>query len=245
MKLKSYFILLFILAGLSISNAGNPSSEKEKAREAFKSINQAYIAGDVSMQISYKLFPTRNAVTPSNTATGYYYKQKNNYHSLLMGVETMQNEKYHITVDTSENIIVVANPVKTFFNAAATIDMESALAFCSSIRITEGAKEDIYRLGFNSERFEYSSIDISVDKYDHYIRKVTLYWKEGVSLNDEEEEKGIKNKPRVEIDYVPEKRKSASLSKEFSETPYFSMQQGKLIPASKFKGFKIMDQRVR
>lgn len=220
-------------------------TDNQAIKEKLKKVNDTYTSmNNFSMNVTYNLYPTYKSTVPSDIYKGYYKKVKTNIHSHLLGIETIQSEKIRIVIDSSDKLMLLANPVLTSKVALVSFNLDSALALCSRVELKQDqADEDVFKLLFDDEESEFSSILICIDKKQNLIKKLTLFYNTAVPLNNEDEN-SAKEKPRVDIIYSDVNTKATAAKNEFSESNYFSMLKGKYVPAKQYEKYKIINQKL-
>ena len=238
MKDKTYIFSLFLLA-FFLQNV-----YAQIAKEDFKKVNDAYRnTMNLSMDVTYKLYESYKSTTPKDILTGSFKKQDNNILSNLLKIETMQNTKYKIIVDAANKILVVADP-QHYMNNAITVDIDSVLAFCSSVDYREtGQKLKVYKLNFDNIFFEYNSIEIFINKYTYFLDKLTLYFRDAVSI-DKNDPDSPKEKPRLEIAYSSVNKDPKFGKNLFSEKKYIDINDGKFTCSALYKNYQLINQKL-
>ena len=101
--LVTFLPLVFISSTLTEKKI----NEKEAAA-IFKKIADWFKDTDkFTVNTEFKTFKSHETITPYETLTGFVKKQGRLFHSYLMGIHTIQNEKYQLMIDTTNKIISV------------------------------------------------------------------------------------------------------------------------------------------
>lgn len=225
------------------STAGNPAVEK--AKEEFAKVNKTYALEKFTVQMVYKYYYEYNATSPGETQTGVYYKNGAESYSKIMGIETIRNHKMSLVIQNDEKIMVVSNPVKD--NGPMTIALDTLVQICESFNRTELPDNQIkYELKFKSGiAFEYTKMDVYIDKQNYYINKLVLYYSEQeMVLENPDETKTIH--PKLEITYKGFNTNYASSPTLFSDTPYVVLvSQNKYKATPKYSGYQVYNQKFK
>ncbi|MDQ3110963.1 MAG: hypothetical protein M3R17_13805 [Bacteroidota bacterium] len=228
MKKLSAPVFLFLLCC-----AVSMGARAQNAKEDFMKVNRNYSAAtELGMKIHFALFSDYNGTTPFEVQDGSYLKKGTNFYSDLMGIKTIQNSETRLTVNENDKTIIVSDPLKSSKNPSE-VNLDSILSKCSDVVFTDaGQGEKLYRLRFDKTSFfEFDIIDIRIGS-DSYIKKLILYYREAVSLD--ETNSGLKKeKPRLEITYNSITTSPVIEQDQFSEKKYIagSGKKTSLLPA--------------
>jgi hypothetical protein len=241
--LKIYFPV-FILALLSLSftkSEWKVLSAKEantKFAELNSKINEL---SSFTVSVSHRTFENYETTKWAFQYDGYVKKQGNNYHSLLMGLHTIQNEKYKLVMDTSKHIILVSLPSEQVDLGNYTAQNEKLMSACKEIKMKTEPEKTIFHFVFN-EMMMYSKSELSFNKellplsIKIYLNKQVKVKKDGVEKLD---------KPRVEVNYTNYIKNVKFSANEFSEKKYFREVNSSFIPAEAYKDYTIKDLRLK
>lgn len=243
-----YYILssLFFLITISVK-AQMPQwmeSNKQEVAKDFERMNNWYRTTPAySVNVTHSTFEDYKTLSPFERMTGYFYKDHNNYHSFLLGIHTIQNAKCKVVVDTSNTIILVATPDKTFENAINMKEFEDGLSICKVFKKIESAKEKRLRLEFGTAG-TINAYEIIIYP-EGMVKEIVVFYNKAVK-KDEDDPKSEKKKPRLTISFSNYKTNvKFNYSEEFSETEYIKIDdKKKLTLQNKYKIFKLSDQRL-
>jgi len=245
LKYNSCIILFFFFASAVNAQVAKPEYVgRTDMAKVFKQINNWFINTPIySLSVTHASYESYKTTIPVEKAAGYFKKNKNNYHSFLIGIHTIQNKTYKIVIDSSEKIILVANPDKLIWNTYTTSDYDTLLKTCATIKVTTVGNDKLYRMDFNSES--------PIAWYEFLInpnglpKEIVWYYNQEIK-KDEEDEASEKVKPRVSITFS-NYNSSAVLdyNKEFNEGIYFTNTNNKISLTEKYKNYKLNDQRVK
>jgi hypothetical protein len=196
----------FILGALIFSTCwimANPTGDWEPVSndELVKVFNdcetQFNSSGSFQVNVSHESFKDHKTIQREDISKGYYLKDKNHYHSFLVGVHTIQNDKLKLSVDTSERIILVMLPEKTegFMNENKSLMIAQNIQ--SSSKMRKGG-ETLYKVVFKPNAgLEFYELAVDEKKV---VKKLTLYYSTAIPQNPDDVN-SPKSKPRVEITF--------------------------------------------
>jgi hypothetical protein len=171
------------------------------------------------MQISYTLFADPQTQKASETESAVVYKLGSARLMKLGKVETLTTEKYSITVDNDEKLILV-NKNSIGKSGDLPIDLDSLAKFITNTRFTKEGGKGIYKLGLKAG--EYESVEIEFNTATYLISKLTLYLR---NYDDKEEgENRLSNKPRLELSITDFTTTPVISKTELLETKYVRIQ---------------------
>jgi hypothetical protein len=211
--------------------------------EVFKEVNAQYSKTEnVSMDIHYELFTNYSAPLAYESSTGTYVKQGSNYYSSLLGITTMQNKKYALSVSENDKMIVVSNPVK-IGKAPSLVETDSLLKRCTSTEVkktTEG--NTLCVLHFENAPFsEFDRIEMEVGK-NSFITRMTLYYREAVNLNESDPQLK-KEKPKLVISYSNINTYPVIKAGQFSERTFIIDNGDKITGAPAYSTYRILNHK--
>jgi hypothetical protein len=209
----------------------------------FREVNTAYAkASSMSMQIQYKLYTNYISVTPYESSAGEFVKQNNNYYSSLLGITTIQNNKYKLSISDNEKTIIVSDPHASE-KSPSVPQIDSMLAKCSSSELkteANGYKNCI--LHFEKNPFsEFDRIEIEINT-DHFVSKLVMFYREAVTL-DETNPSLKKEKPRLEISYSSITAHPVFAEDQFSEKKYISADGKKIALTPSFATYRLLNYK--
>ena len=240
------FLFIFILSSVSMK-AQTPLwssiSKDEMAKIFEKMSNSLKNTQSYSMVVTHSSYENYKTNTPFEQSKGYFKKDKNNYHSFLLGIHTIQNTKYKMSVDTSAKVIMVAkNENNSIFDTYQLQDYKDLIDVCSSIKTMDIGTDKQYRLEFK-DGYSLSSQEFTVSP-DGILKQITLYYAKAVQL-DPEDKNSAKVKPRLSISFSEYKKNAAfNYKNEFDESAYFYKSGEKLMLTEKYKHYELSDQRL-
>lgn len=228
----------FAVPGIQWQNA-----KKEEVAKVFGDMSRWYSAtATYSVTVTHSSYRDYTAQTPADISKGYFKKDKENYHSFLLGIHTVQNKRYKVVVDTINEVIMISDPDKAMQSVFTQVDYEASLGLCAAVK--EGAVENgkAYRVEFK-ESFPFTAYEVRMDN-GGMMREMTLFYNRELPLNPDDKN-SKKVKPRVSIS-LSAHNKSASFSyaEEFDESKYFIKKDNRYYPTDRYRKCKIMDLTV-
>lgn len=195
-----------------------------------------------SLSVTHASYENYTTMVPVEKAVGYFKKDKNNYHSFLLGIHTIQNSTYKIVIDSSEKIIAIANPDQLVWNTYTLDDYALLLKNCSTIKVSTSGLDKRYRFEF-AEGYGLSGYEFLINP-DGLPKEVVSYYSQEIK-KDESDKNSPKVKPRVSITFSGYKKNPVlSYKEEFDESVYFIKKNNKPLLTEKYKDFKFNDQRL-
>ena len=232
-RLKIYTVLFWLIA-VKVGVAQN-------AAQDFKKINNVYKEHKLlSMDIEYIYYQDEKSKEATEIKKGYFKKNEENVISILMGVTTIQNGRYMLTIDDENKVIVVSKP-KIEFNSPMITSIDSILKLCSSVNYLEPAKnEKAYQLNFKKNKGNYKAITIVYQSDNYFLKEMVFSFHEPV-LTDVNDEASIKKIPKLVIKYSNIDTKTNVPLTSFSELKYFNKTKGNFIGVGKYKEYKFIN----
>ncbi len=171
-QILSITLLIFTFIPLGAQQAVKLTSKE--ASELVRKINERILdARHYSCEMSYQIFNTHTDSQALETISGYYRRSGSNEHSMLLGIETIQNEDERVVVDSSgQSIVLVAPVVKP---QLIEENLQLALASCNNISLVNGKGQSILRF-IPDERSltNIKSMEIVFDNDKYFIRSISM-----------------------------------------------------------------------
>lgn len=228
--------ILFILALLCLGEC-----IAQNAVQDFKMINNTYVKNELlSMDIEYIYYQDENSKIATETKKGSFKKSGKNILSSLIGITTIQNERYMWMIDNENKVIVVSKP-KISFDMTMISSIDSMLKVCSSVDFKElSKKEHSYQLNFNKNSDNYKSISVIYNADTYFLNNITISFREPV-LTDVNNEASVKKIPKLKIQYSNINTKPNLSSISFSEQKYFEVKDQKIFGKGQYKEYTFIN----
>lgn len=248
MKIKYHIIpilIIFLFSGFIIQENKWEEISISDMTNNIKKIEDFYKnTSSYSLKITHKTFKSHTETKVEDFSNGFFIKDaKNNYHSYSLGIHTIQNAKYKLTIDSTNKSILVSDPDKAFTKEVKVSELKDFLKICTAIKKYNGEKNDYYKFEFGKTG-TYKAYEIIVNE-NWQITKIKIYFNTEV-LSDPSNEKSAKTKPRGEILFTDYKTGIIpDYKKYFDESQYITVKNNEFNPTEKFKGFTVYDLRVK
>ena len=248
MRVKKLYIICFILFVFSFLRVQSQdvawkTITKEEMANVFEQLSNWFKSPSVySFTVTHASYENYKTIVPYEKSVGYFKRDKINYHSFLLGIHTIQNKKYKISVDTASKIIMVANVDSSSWDTYKLDDYKVLLESCVAIKVFNEKTDKHYRLEFR-EGYPLSSYEFLIAA-NGVLKEITWYYAKEVQ-KDPDDEHSAKVKPRLNITFSDYKKNQVfNYKNEFDESVYFFNKGNKLVVTEKYKKFEISDQRL-
>jgi hypothetical protein len=193
-----------------------------------------------AVNVTHATYKGHDSEIPYQQSTGYFHYENGKYHSWLLGVHTMQDEKYKVVVDSINKILIVSDPDSKTTNELMQLNYTNSERYLVSCKQSKTEKGEKFKLDFN-EVPSYSSYLLSIED-DGEIKGLTVYYRAEYA-SDPQNSASPKVKPKLSISYSGFTDTPAFRSNEFSTAQYFTIENNILKPASSYSAYRIVDAR--
>ncbi|MEP6793777.1 MAG: hypothetical protein ABJB16_05580 [Saprospiraceae bacterium] len=241
------FLLQFVNCLFAFTLDAQPTFWKDESKEqlahVFDQMRTWHVLHtDYTITITHASFENYTTTIPYEKSTGYYRKVNDSYHSFLLGIHTIQNEKYKIILDTAGQTLMVANIDHSIWSAYTIEDYGYLLKACVATKVLNSGMDNRYRLEYG-EGYPLDSYEMLVSG-EGFLKEMVWYYRTDVP-KDIDNEDSEKTKPRLSITFSSFKKYQHVIADdEFDFTKYFKVVGNKLIPVGKYKDFTLSDQRL-
>ncbi|MBL7936962.1 MAG: hypothetical protein JNM51_14240 [Bacteroidia bacterium] len=238
--MKFLATVIYLLFNLSLVIGNTPM---EKAKVDFKKVNLTYSATPAfSLDIQYSVFDNHIGGNMIEQKNGQYFKSRGLSYTKILNIETIVNAKTTVVVNNDESVLLITDSKKIELSPLQT-NMDTLLKMCSSITTKDiGTTERFYSLNFGTNSSsEFSRIDVYINLSNFTIKKIIMFYNDGMSLNQSDfyaEEK----KPRLEITYKTFKIVTNINESLFSESTYMVLKDNQYKGIGKYSNYKIINQ---
>lgn len=193
--------------------------------------------------VKYKIssFKTHQEIIPYETAKGFVIRQNESFHNGVLGVHSIQNEKYRFVIDSIQRYIMIANPVdpESYETILNNIKLwKKQIITVKQLVTDQGMKLNVR---FN-ENLRTESMTLEFNK-EGFLKKSTVYFRIQLS-HDPTDKNSIKTAPRVETEYSEYKTSLTEIqNRSFDEKKYFIYSEKGFTPTQEYKSFKVKDTR--
>lgn len=244
-------VTVLILNGPSTAKAGNwESASKKEVLDKYKNALDWFTkTATYKVNVSYASFVDHAATVPYERSEGSFVKNGKNLHSIVLGMHTIQNERYRITVSDDEQLIALNNLSATEQLPADMNSFSELLDHVQAIKKEVKTGSTCYRIEFVPNGL-YASFEFELDAAGLLSKLTYFYSAEMTEENDEADENGnvnkekIRGRPRMEVSfYNYQLNVKTDYEKEFSEKKYFTVSGKKMILSEKYKHYELKDYR--
>lgn len=221
------------------------SAAAQNAKQDILKINETYTSlEDLSMDITYTLFPSAKSKVPAETHAGCFKQHGIMKYSKVKDIEAVHNKNYSLVIDNDDKLIVVANPAKFSASKITMLDLEKSLSLCSSVEfIGTTGNQSGYKLVFKQNApSEYDAVELYFNKKTFLVEKLVMYYRQTIKLN-EEDPNSAKDKPRLEIAFSNASLKKITDISFFLEEKFIEKKKGKYYTASAYNSYQLIDQK--
>lgn len=238
----TYFITLLSLWG-GITYAQQPVWKEITKEQAAKDLQKAvswFNNENYSLNITHTSYKDYTTMVPFETEKGYAKRDKNNYHSFITGIHTMQDAKYRIVTDTMRRYIMLANASDLLFDVADIQQLTAKLDLCSSLKILSTATGNRYKMEYEpSSSIQRMEIEISKDGL---LKEMVYYMNKEIKNEDRDTYSHIH--PRLVITFSNHKTNVKFPPAEFLQNTYITWNGSKAAPTGKYSKYEFFDSRV-
>lgn len=228
--------LLFLLVAISVK-AQDAAADFAKVDEIVSN------AQSVSMDLTYKFYPTRSSNVPDDIRRGVYYKEGNKFFSQLLDIELLQNDSILVAVDKINKVALISAP-QGLPKTPSVVDLKNTLKSCSSInKNIEGANIK-YTLGFTGQNYECDKLDVYIDKNTHFLSKIVFYFRPDL-VNKFNKDAKEPPREKMEIAFSSVKLSANIDNAVFSETKYLKVVNGTYQCNNQYKGYRLIDKKSK
>jgi hypothetical protein len=210
----------------------------EKSAEFFEGTNISF-----SVDVTIASYKTHQTPVAYESQQGYFIRSGKNYHHFMMGIHSYQNKNYRFVVDSTEKNILVANPGSVETDKITMATYKHFHSFITKVYKLEQKETDKIRVDF-SEKAKASRIEMLFDKKGLML-KTTTYFR--MKLREDPTDKSSpSSSPRIEITFKNYKKDiKTDYRKEFDESGFFYVTDGKFVAAKAYADYMIKDTRLK
>ena len=233
--------LLFLLAASFTGEVWNTITVKEydaamSKMEQFYSSKKTY-----SLKVTHASFKGHDTEVPYDVSSGYFHFDRGNYHSFLLGIHTIQNQKYKVVVDSINRCITVSDPDAASTKELMRINYVNSSQYVVAYKEAKTEQGEKYKLDFN-EQPAYSAYTIIIGE-DGQMKEMNVYYRKEYP-SDNNNPSSPKVKPRLRISYSGFTEVSGFSQDEFQTDRYFREEKKVLKAAPAFAQWKLVDARL-
>lgn len=235
-NIRNIFWIVFCLTCVSFTHSGNDSI-KEKVKAKLKSLNIYYQNNpNYMVKVKHILYTNTNGPKIDDSFQGYFKTVNGMEHSLLLGIETIQNKDIRVGVDTATKIVTISPIQKSeSFSASA---LEKSINGCKKVTMLDTSDITIINFYFDKNKEAIYKIKLVVN--ENRVSSVDMWHNEKVvnSSNNEID-------PHTRIEYSSYKEKLKLRNKYFNVSGIVEKSEDKYKLTSKYKGYRLYDLRAK
>jgi hypothetical protein len=239
--IRTFFIVILIACNAIEVSAVSRKLSPQEAAQIVKKIADWYKDTErYTMDIEIKTFKEYSSDAAHETQHGFTRKSGRNFHSFMLGTNSIQNEKYQITIDSARNFMSVKDAeLNVWENISAGI-LEKYLNAATEITLVETGNDYILKMAppVNSAMHQY---ELTYDKN---------YRIKNIKMEIEKEELAEDGKttylihPKIIFRFYNYTNGASLKSAEFLTETYINT-GAELTPKSEYAGFEFFDLRVK
>ncbi|MFI5140714.1 MAG: hypothetical protein ACHQII_00030 [Bacteroidia bacterium] len=240
------FYIVFMLIGTSVfasfqqANNGFVDIDKTDAIKLVQQVNNWFhTTPSYSFTVTHATFAGHQATVPYEQKTGYFKKFTNGFHSDVMGLHSIQNANFLISIDSAKKIIAVNNSTRIFAGKMNSMDdYIKAFDKCKTIKMAQTAKSKILRMEFE-KKSAIAAYEFTIGK-DGLLSAITIFYSREVKSKT-----GQMVKPKLSIVFEKYHTGVSPAPRESNESMYFALNNNRIELNESYKGFKLLDQRIK
>lgn len=191
---------------------------------------------DFCYSSNYKLFQNASSTVIVDEYAGQTIKKGSTIYQKINATASISFDNYVVTVSEKDKTLAVA---KTTSKKSPMV-LKSLLKMCNKEKVIEDKKYWICELSSDKQhQKQFQKISIYINKKDYSLYK-EIFYTNGIQEIEKNKKRSVLKNPRFEVFYknnmLSYKDKSDILSKEY----YFSIKNKKIIPANRFKKYKLI-----
>lgn len=231
MKTKNIIYIYLISCVFFFSSLGDKSNTELAANKLIEIRNAYNRLGSYSVTVKHRYYKSFTNKTPDYEYSGVFAQAPPKYYSNLLGIKTIQNGIYKITLDVSSNLLVVDEADSSY--KVQNIDFLKLLKVCNSVEFSTSNTGTIIHLQF-SQKEPFKAVHLDITK-KNLINKIKL-----VHNNSDKSS----NYPVTEIEYSGF-RFSDPQKDLFDFTGIVSIKESKVIIAKEYRQYTLLNNLLK
>ena len=177
--------------------------------EDLRSMEQTYAqAEQLTMDVTYRVFPDATATKPLQVEKGQIMRRGNHTYQKIGTVETITTAEYQLVADHTHRAVVLTAGVDVSAPAASLPieQLQQLLQQCDSVDYQMIDSQTItYTLLVPSS--EYRKIAITLDRQQHWMKQITLYYRHAQALASDASDKPTAPRLEITLDNINTRKK--------------------------------------
>ncbi len=209
----------------------------EKVLNKLKVLNQYYETNrNYAVDVTHMLFSSVDNPVVEERFTGFYKTMDGMEHSLLLGIETVQNHEIRVNIDTNSHTISISNVQKPV--VFSITELKQSMKVSRNIKLSESDSLDIISFEFDVTRYPLYKLDIAISK--NRIVSIDMYHAEKTDNN-----KGEKVYPHTRVEYSNYVENLRMKKRDFDVSDIVVKTDNTYEPDNAYKDYRIYDLRVK
>ncbi|MES2618101.1 MAG: hypothetical protein V4613_09485 [Bacteroidota bacterium] len=238
MDIKSKLMFVFVLVCFN-TYAQDQNLKKTDAKEIVRKINNKILESKYfTANLNYEIFKNHNDTLVFQSLPGFYKRSGTSEHSLLVGIETIQNTNERLVIDTVNETMLLSNPVQK--PQLIENSLNAAIEMCKSITLTKYNSQS--KLSFNlstDANTGFNKVEINFENATYTVSSITIYYTNAVIPGFDD----ISN-PKITISYT--NIDNSKIDKdEFKIESFLKKQNNLYVPLDRFKNFTFLNQYIQ
>lgn len=243
--MRLILIIIFIVgkSNFSCAQAKAVLISQEEFKEALQGIGKFYNETEsYRFNVYYASYKGHESVTPFEESNGYILKSGTKFYAEMLGVKTIQSDKYMVTIQPEGNQLIINNAQTSFNNGYNMDDLTKGLSKTTKIEKTILGNSTSYFI-YYKEPSPTSYTEIAINKMG-FIEKISIYYSKKIDWENDEG-KTISSQPKLEIKYTNFQKNMTISSKEFDLSKYIEISQTEVKPSVHYKDYEFIDLRIK
>jgi len=245
MKTLKFTLLLLVTVCFSfvLHEVQWTSISKEDLAKAFEQVGDKYKnSASYSMNVTHASYESYTDVKPHQRSKGYFKKEGNNYHSMLLGIHTLQNERCKLIVDSAKKVILVSDPDKSMQKDPVAINYASLLSIYSALKYAASGKDKYYRIE-TKQNNPIAAYEYIIDG-SGFMKDIVFYYR---AVKKEPGASGSETlSPRLHIEFSAfAENIKFNYQQEFDENRYIMKKEKKYVLREPYQDYQLLDQRIK
>lgn len=232
------FILLIPITSVlnAISEDVKLLTEKEQVKIKLNALNKYYLEHpDYEVKTRHLIFADHTTGTFESQHLGYFRYKGQNEHSMIMGIENIQNGTLRVSIDTATKTVVARSPKKPEKYSYEALG--NSLEMCKKVRYKDSASLTTIHMFYDPERFPVNALKLVIS--NNRIMSLDIWHPEDL----DEDENPVSAHTRVE--YSGYKENAKYKSNEFRTSHVVRFMGNKLVAVGKYNSYQFYDLRLQ
>ena len=203
-------------------------------------VNTSYSNKNVSYSTRYELFKGHQSTNLHSFYVGEVVSHNGSVYQKIDKTEFVYTENFSVKINSDEKALVVL-PGRE--KVSPELDLELALSDCASSKVID--KGSFYRIVLTMKpesSLQCSEIKLEVNKDNFTLNQIDIYYSFLQDFSTVFSQQDL-NQPHMRIKFSNVNLEASGKDKLFSQTTYYSLNNGGLIPAGNYAAYTLHDNR--